>query len=83
MVAVDRDRPFEFEYRNTKAQVRFRWGADNNPVPTGVHVTVDGSEPIIALREKALYSSFEQAKERGIQIAKVDIDRILGPAPEL
>ncbi|MCH5486773.1 hypothetical protein WDV92_10525 [Pseudomonas syringae pv. atrofaciens] len=82
MVAVDRDRPYEFEYRNVKARVHFRWGSDNNPIPVSIYVMVDGSEPIIGSREKAVYSSFEEAKERGIQIAKVDIDRILGPDPE-
>ncbi|MCS3835571.1 hypothetical protein HNR03_000151 [Pseudomonas sp. JAI111] len=83
MVLVDRPWPIDCEHRGVKAKVDFQWGADDDPVPKGLRVTVDSADsPVIASREKAKYSSFEQARDHGIELAKADIDRILGPDPD-
>lgn len=82
MVAVDRERPYEFEYRGIKAHVHFQWGADNNSVPVGLYVMIEENKPVIRSMEKSIYSSFEHAKSRGVEMGKVDIDRILGNNPK-
>ncbi|MET1069963.1 MAG: hypothetical protein ABWY28_18325 [Pseudomonas prosekii] len=83
MVLVDRPHPVDYEHRGVKAKIDFYWGDDSDSVPKGLRVTVDSADsPVIALREKANYSSFEQARDHGIELAKADIERILGPDPD-
>ncbi|MCS3418389.1 MULTISPECIES: hypothetical protein [unclassified Pseudomonas] len=83
MSLVDRPYPVDYEHRGVKAKIDFIWGADNDPVPKGLKITFDRvDDPVIALREKAHYSSFEQARDQGIKIARADINRVLGPDPD-
>lgn len=83
MTLVDRPYPVDYEHRGVKAKIDFHWGADNDSIPKGLTISVDNEgSPIIASREKAKYTSFEQARDHGIQLAKADIDRILGPDPD-
>ena len=80
---ADRPSQIELEHRGVKAIVSFHWGAENDPVPKGLRITFDRvNDPVIALLDKANYSSFEQAREHGLKFAKLDIDRVLGPDPD-
>ncbi|MGA8138202.1 MAG: hypothetical protein WCA48_29170 [Pseudomonas gingeri] len=84
MVLVDRSYPVDYEYRGVNVKIDFQWGADDNPVPRGLRIFVDNEgNPVVAMLEEAKYSSFEQAVSRGIDMAKADIDRILGPDPNV
>jgi len=75
----DRPYPVDCEHRGVKARIEFKWGPDGDPIPRGLKIIVEHKEnPVIASREDAKYSSFEQARDHGIELAKADIDRILG-----
>lgn len=77
---LHRPAPVICEHRGVKAKLDFKWGTDLEPVPKGVTISLQLEEHPIALVEMAEYSSFEQAKDRGMELAKVEIDLVLDGA---
>jgi hypothetical protein len=75
---VDRPWPVNYEYRGISSQIGFAWGQPDNPVPIGLRVSVQHPDRVVlTTRETSEFSSFEQAVERGQQMAKVQIDLLL------
>ncbi|WP_286751530.1 hypothetical protein [Pseudomonas sp. UBA2522] len=75
---VDRPWPVDYEYRGVSAKIDFVWGQPENPVPRGLRVSVQHPDSVVlSTRETADFSSFEEAVERGQQMAKVQIDLLL------
>ena len=70
-VPVDRPRPVDWHGPNGEvAKIIFSWGYPDDPVPKGfrVHVrTIDGREQV--LHEKAIYQTYEEARDRGVKLA--------------
>lgn len=76
---VDRPWPVDHVYRDVPAKIDFQWGNPDDPVPKGLRISIKHSEnPVICSREKAAYSSFDAAVEKGKKLAEAEIDRILG-----
>lgn len=75
---VDRPWPVDYDYRGVSAKIDFIWGRPENPVPRGLRVSVQHPDNVVLnTRETSEFSSFEEAVQRGQQMAKVQIDLLL------
>ncbi|MEE5120416.1 hypothetical protein V2K50_11235 [Pseudomonas alliivorans] len=68
---VDRPYPVDYVHPNGKeAKVDFIWGRSNDDVPVGVRVWVqDGDDDLLLVKEAGNWSSFEEARQFGIDLA--------------
>jgi hypothetical protein len=75
---VDRPWPVDHEYRGISAKIDFKWGYPDDPIPKGLRVSVqDPDSVVLMLRETAQFASFDEAVQRGQQMANVQIDLLL------
>lgn len=67
------DRPYPVDYvlpNGTEAKVDFIWGRPNDDVPVGVRVWVrHGDDDLQLVKEAGNWSSFEEARKFGIELA--------------
>ena len=75
-MAVDRPRDVLYTHPNgTRAEIHFQWSDDpNNPIPKKIDVRVLFESGHQVIHDETRYSSFEDARERGLQLAKAVID---------
>ncbi|TWR67291.1 hypothetical protein [Pseudomonas grimontii] len=78
-LAVDRPYPVDFVHRGVAAKIAPQWGDSVNTIPVGVAIHIDHANyKGLAIVEKAQYSSYEAAIDRGREVAKDRIDHALG-----
>lgn len=68
---VDRPYPVDYVHPNgSKARVDFIWGRPSDDIPVGVRVWVqDGDDDLQLVKEFGNWSSFEEARKFGIDLA--------------
>ncbi len=81
-LAVDRPRDTMYTHPNgTRAEIHFQWSEDpSNPIPKRIDVRVFFESGPQVIHDEARYTSFEDARERGLQIAKAVADGELPPS---
>jgi hypothetical protein len=76
-MSVDRPYPVDYEYRGVKAKIDFLWGADSDPAPTGLKITIQNDEGgITSIVEKHHFNNLEEAVIEGKALVVIEIDRI-------
>lgn len=75
-MSLDRPLPVDYEYRGFKAKIDFLWGADSDPAPTGLKITIENDDgPVISIVEKSNFNNLEEAVIEGKALVINDTDR--------
>jgi hypothetical protein len=78
--SVERERPIDWHGpAGEMTRIVLLWGNDDDPVPVGLLITVmlpDGQ--MQTLHEKTTYKDYQDARERGIKMAKDTMSRMSG-----
>ncbi|MNB99176.1 hypothetical protein D3C76_389140 [compost metagenome] len=77
---IERPRPIDWHGPHQEtARIEFVWGTEDNPIPLGFNIKVNapGADEQ-TLHEKAIYPSYESARDRSIKVAQEAMRRLSG-----